>query len=107
MSRTKPRDGSNPEGPGFGKPYVPKPGATFVAEGAFVTSLLGNNERPMPLIAMDVQGHFLGLKGNLTMSIIVHADVADDWGPAMTEAAKVARAEAIELGWQPELTGGD
>jgi hypothetical protein len=94
--RMEPREGSEPEGAGFGKPWVPNPLATFLGEGAFVRSLV--TSEPIPkrrgLVGMDVRGNWRNRDNEETVSIIVHPDVAEEWGNALIEAAEAARKDA-------------
>ena len=88
--RAEPRPGSEPEGAGYGKEWVPAPGVTFLAEGAFVRSVLDATQgRWIGIVAMDVEGKWNhGAKD--TLSILMHRDVAAEWGRYLVDAALAA-----------------
>jgi hypothetical protein len=99
--RTQPPEGSEPEGPGFGKPWVPRPGVTFVASGAYVRSLIDLTEgrEGRALIGMDVTGKWNHAAPD-TLSIVVSPDVALEWAEYIIEAH--AACEADERRWRAE-----
>jgi hypothetical protein len=87
-----PVPGSEPEGGGFGKPWVPQPGVTFLVEGAYVRSLVDITTGPKGLVGVDVQGKWNhGAKD--TLSILVHPEVAEQWGEWMMKGAAGARED--------------
>jgi hypothetical protein len=88
-----PPEGSEPEGPGWMKPWRPQPGVTFLAFGAYTRSLVAV-EPPPPrgLVGVDVQGKWNhGAKD--TLSLIVVAHTAREWGAALIEAADAAERD--------------
>lgn len=89
----KPPKGSEPEGRGFGKPYRPQPGVTFLAYGAFVRSLV-SVEPPPPtgLVAVDVEGKW-NHGAHDTLSLIVDPEVAREWGRYLIEGADKAEQD--------------
>lgn len=93
-NRMEPPEGSEPQGAGFGKPWVPQIGVTFVASGAFVRSLIavtGGSDGD-GLVGIDVAGKWhSGAKD--TLSIVVHPDVAEEWGHYLIECAAAARRD--------------
>lgn len=92
-------EGSEPEGAGIGKPWVPRPGVTFLAQGAFVRSLIDQTKghEGEGLVGVDVQGKWNhGAKD--TLSMIVHPDVAEEWGQFLIDGAKAARADQARYG---------
>jgi hypothetical protein len=92
--RATPAEGSEPEGPGFGKPWRAQPGVTFLAEGAFVRTIIELEPGPpQGLVAIDVQGKW-NHGARDTLSIICHPEVATEWGAFLGEAAKTAPADA-------------
>ena len=93
--RLEPIEGSEPEGTGFGKPWVPQIGVTFLANGALVRSLLDLTEghEREGLVGMDVTGKWNHAAED-TLSIIAHPDVAEEWGRFLIAGAEAARKDA-------------
>jgi hypothetical protein len=79
MTRVQPPEGSEPEGAGFGKPWVPQASVTFLAFGAYVRSIVRTEPPPARgLVGMDVPGKWNhGAKD--TLSLIVRPEVAREW----------------------------
>lgn len=92
--RMQPPEGSEPEGPGFGKPWVPQVGVTFMASGALVRSLIDMTagQEGNGLVAMDVAGKWNHAAAD-TLSIITHPDVAEEWGHYLIDCAAAARKD--------------
>lgn len=90
----QPPEGSEPEGQGVGKPWVPRPGVTFLAFGALVRSLLDQTKghEGSGLVGVDVQGKW-NHGAHDTLSIIVRPDVAEEWGRFLLEGAAAARLD--------------
>lgn len=88
-----------PDGDGFGKPYVPDPGVTFLIHGAEVSSVLGFNktrgvEEPQATVAIDMGGKWNhGAKDTLTA--FCHPDIAREMAQALLEAADAAERDVI------------
>jgi len=81
-----PRPGSEPEGPGFSKPYLAGVGTTFLFGGAYVRTVIDvANERG--LVVLDIQGRWNhGARDTLTLFLT--ADGAKEVGPMLVEAAE-------------------
>lgn len=77
--------GSEPQGGGFGKPWAPQPGVTFLAAGALVRTVIEVEPGPpQALLAVDVEGKWNhGAKD--TLSMLVLPDVALEWATFMVE----------------------
>ena len=93
--RMGPPEGSEPEGHGFGKPWVPQVGVTFIATGALVRSLvdLTKGREGEGLVGIDVAGKWNHAAKD-TLSIITDPEVAEEWGHFLIEAALAARKDA-------------
>jgi len=104
-NRAEPPEGSEPDGPGFGKPWVPRPGVTFLAKGAVVRSALDLTKgRVDGIVAMDVLGKWNHAAAD-TLSIICHPGVAREWGQYLIEAADAADADGrLMQGHRPETS---
>jgi hypothetical protein len=76
---------------------------TFLAEGAFVRSLIDLTEdhRGLGLVGIDVQGKW-NHGARDTLSMICHPEVAEEWGRFLLEAAAAARKDQRRY-----RTGGD
>lgn len=90
--RTEARPGSEPDGPGFGRPWVATPGATFIADGAFVRSVVAATSPPRGLVAMDLPGRW-NRAAKDTLSVIISPETAEELGAFLTEAAGAARRD--------------
>jgi hypothetical protein len=97
--RAEPAPGSEPEGGGFGKPWVAQPGVTFLAESAFVRSVVDVGSGGQGLVAIDVQGKW-NHGARDTLSIICHPDVAKEWADFLVHAAHAAPRDAAR--WRIE-----
>lgn len=97
IARMQPPEGSEPDGPGFGKTWVPRRGVTFLASGALVRSLIDLSEANdgQGLVGMDIEGKWNHAAKDV-LSIIAHPDVAEEWGNYLIEAAAAARKDARE-----------
>jgi hypothetical protein len=88
--RMGPLEGSEPEGPGFGKAWVSAPKA-YLAEGFYVRTIIdvSSQVEPQALIALDLTGRWnKGSREN--HSLIIHPEVAEELGRYLLEAASVA-----------------
>jgi hypothetical protein len=96
-SRMDPPEGSEPEGADMGKPWVPRPGVTFLAEGAYVRSIVAvQPPPPRGLVGIDVAGKWNhGAKD--TLSLITSPDTAREWGQALLEAADAAERDEAQV----------
>jgi hypothetical protein len=94
--RMQPPEGSEPEGAGFGKPWAPQPGVTFLAAGAFVRSLIDQTKgrEGHGLVGVDVQGKWNHGAAD-TLSLIVSPDIAEEWGQCLIDGAKAARVDQV------------
>jgi hypothetical protein len=88
---TEPREGSEPEGPDFGKPYLAAVGTTFVYGGSYVcTAIDVTNRRAM--VILNVQGKW-NHGAEDTLTIFLTADAAKELAPSLTEAAETCPAD--------------
>jgi hypothetical protein len=95
--RMKPPEGSEPEGPGMGKPWVPQPGVTFLVFGAYTRSLVAI-EPPPPrgLVGVDVKGKW-NHGAEDTLSLLVSPEVAEEWGADLRDGARAARRDEAKV----------
>jgi hypothetical protein len=92
--RMGPVPGSEPEGSGFSKTWVPQPGVTFLANSAFVRSIIELEPGPVHgLVAIDIEGKW-NHGAHDTLSIITSPEVAKEWAEFMIEAASAAPGDA-------------
>lgn len=91
-----PREGSEPEGAGFGKPWVPAPGVTFLVFGAYTRSII-DPDKNEGLVAVDLEGKWN--HGAIdTLSCIISKEVA--WELAAFLAQAVQAATKDEERWR-------
>lgn len=93
----QPPEGSEPEGAGMGKPWVPQPGVTFLAFGAYSRSLVAI-EPPPPrgLVGADVRGKW-NHGAEDTLSLLIDPEVAEEWGRDLIAAARAARRDEAKV----------
>lgn len=93
--RMQPREGSEPEGQGFGAPWVPSP-LTLLAEGSLVRSVLSSTGA---LVAFDLTGIWKGIPGGEkeTISVIVKPEIAEEMGRYLIECAAAARQDTTRI----------
>ncbi len=85
----------------MGKPWVPRPGVTFLASGAYTRSLVAV-EPPPPrgLVGVDLTGKW-NHGAEDPLSLIVYPDVAEEWGTDLIAAAGGARRDEDKVRGQP------
>ena len=95
--RMQPPEGSEPEGPGWLKAWVPRPGVNFLAFGAYTRSLVAV-EPPPPrgLVGADIKGKW-NHGAEDTLSLIIGPDVAEEWGRDLIAAAQAARKDEAKV----------
>lgn len=88
--------GSTPEGEGWGKPWRPQPGVTFLAFGALTRTFIETEPGPVQGMAgIDLTGKWNHGAAD-TLSIICHASVAEEWGRDLQEVGIQAPLDAVE-----------
>ncbi len=90
-ARYEPPSDSSPAGEGFAKPWVPRPGVTFMAEGAMVRSII-NPKNGDGMVAFDLGGRWKSAADD-TLSVICHRDVAREIGQYLLDAADAAKRD--------------
>jgi hypothetical protein len=95
--RMEPPEGSEPEGPGMGKPWVPRPGVMFLVFGTYNRSLVAiQPPPPRGLVGVDAKGKW-NHGAEDTLSMIVSPDVAREWGEQLIEAAAAAERDEDQV----------
>jgi hypothetical protein len=94
--RMEPPSGSEPEGPGMGKPWVPQPGVTFLAFGAYVRSLVALQPEVAGLVGADVGGKWNHGAPD-TLSLIMAPDTAREIAEALLDAAGAAERDEAQV----------
>jgi len=89
--RMLPVEGSEPEGPGFGKPWVPRAGVTFVVGSCHVRSAI-DVMRSEGIVCVDLDGKWNHGAHDI-LSLIMAVEQADELGAYLREAAKAAPAD--------------
>ncbi len=85
---------SEPDGKGFLQAWVPQTGVTFLANGAFVRSII-DPKTDEGLVAFDIDGKWNHAAKD-TLSVICHRDVAREMGQYLLDAADAAKRDEIE-----------
>lgn len=77
----------------MGKPWVPRPGATFLVFGTYNRSLVAVEPAPpRGLVGIDAKGKW-NHGSDDTLSMIVSPEVAREWGEQLIEAADAAERD--------------
>jgi hypothetical protein len=88
-----PPEGSLPDGTGTGKPWIPRPGATFLTESVLTRSLVAvEPPPPQGVVGIDLQGRWNHGAGDI-LSLIVHPKVAREWASDLLAAADAAERD--------------
>lgn len=91
LATMEPREGSEPEGRGFGRPYKVPVGTTFLAEGAFVRSVIDVRGR-QGIVAVDLAGKWNHAARD-TLAVMLRAEVAEELSGYLSTAAAAARSD--------------